>query len=118
MRKININEIKEEAWQSPRGKYAVFFTGISEALGRDPGSLDLSKRHPFDLEWNRVPPGKPESSSLWTQDRRSSWFPDYSFFSLRPPRAPRLCFRLWRPKRRAKIFHTRLTSTYCTGRLN
>ena len=58
MRKVNINEIKEEAWQSPGGKYAVFFKGISEALGREPSSLDLSKRHPFDLEWNRVPPGK------------------------------------------------------------
>jgi len=59
MRKININEIKEEAWQSPGGKYAVSFKGISEALGRVPASLDLAKRHPFDLEWNRVPPGKP-----------------------------------------------------------
>jgi len=58
MRKVNINEIKEEAWQSPGGKYAVSFKGISEALGREPASLDLSKRHPFDLEWNRVPPGK------------------------------------------------------------
>jgi uncharacterized cupin superfamily protein len=57
--KVNVNEIKEEAWQSPGGKYAVFFKGISEALGREPDSLDLSKRHPFDLEWNRVPPGKP-----------------------------------------------------------
>ncbi len=58
MRKVDINEIKEEAWQSPGGKYAVSFKGISEALGREPASLDLSKRHPFDLEWNRVPPGK------------------------------------------------------------
>ena len=58
MRKVNLNEIKEEAWQSPGGKYAVSFKGISEALGREPSSLDLAKRHPFDLEWNRVPPGK------------------------------------------------------------
>ncbi len=58
MRKVNINEIKEEAWQSPGGKYAVSFKGISEALGREPSSLDLFKRHPFDLEWNRVPAGK------------------------------------------------------------
>ncbi|HEU0274531.1 MAG TPA: cupin domain-containing protein [Candidatus Udaeobacter sp.] len=58
MRKVNLNKIKEEAWQSPGGKYAVSFKGISEALGREPSSLDLSKRHPFDLEWNRVPPGK------------------------------------------------------------
>jgi uncharacterized cupin superfamily protein len=58
MRKVHLNEIKEEPWQSPGGKYAVSFKGISEALGREPNSLDLSKRHPFDLEWNRVPPGK------------------------------------------------------------
>ncbi len=59
MRKVNINEIEEEAWQSPGGKYAVSFKGISEALGREPASLDLSKRHPFDVEWNCVPPGRP-----------------------------------------------------------
>ena len=58
MKKVNLNEIKEEPWQSPGGKYAVSFKGISEALGREPASLDLSKRHPFDLEWNRVPAGK------------------------------------------------------------
>ena len=58
MKKVNINEIKEEPWQSPKGKYAVSFKGIAEALGRDPSSLDLPKRWPFDLEWNRVPPGK------------------------------------------------------------
>ena len=36
MRKVNLNEIKEEPWQSPGGKYAVSFKGISEALGREP----------------------------------------------------------------------------------
>jgi hypothetical protein len=54
VKKVNLNEIKEEPWQSPSGRYAVSFKGISEALGREPASLDLSKRHPFDLEWNRV----------------------------------------------------------------
>lgn len=58
MKKVNLNDIKEHPWQSPGGKYAGFFKGISEALGRDPNSLDLAKRHPFDLEWARVPPGK------------------------------------------------------------
>ena len=58
MKKINVKDIKEDPWQSPRGKYVGSFTGISEALGRDPASLDLTKRHPFDLELNRVPPGK------------------------------------------------------------
>jgi uncharacterized cupin superfamily protein len=58
MKKVNINEIKEDPWQSPKGKYAISFKGISEALGREPTSLDLAKRHPFDLEWSRIPPGK------------------------------------------------------------
>ena len=58
MKKVNVNEIKEYAWQSPKGKFAVSFKGISEALGREPESLDLRKRWPFDLEWNRMPPGK------------------------------------------------------------
>jgi len=58
VKKVNINEIKEEPWKSPRGKYVVAFTGISEALGRDPSSLDLAKRWPFDLELSRMPPGK------------------------------------------------------------
>jgi uncharacterized cupin superfamily protein len=58
MKKVNVNAIQEEPWQSPKGKYAVLFTGISEALGREPSSLDLAKRWPFDLELNRVPPGK------------------------------------------------------------
>ena len=58
MRKVNVNAIKEEPWQSPRGKYAASFKGISEALGRDPNSLDLTRRHPFDLEITRIPPGK------------------------------------------------------------
>ena len=59
MKTINVGEIKEDPWQSPKGKYVVAFTGISEALGREPQSLDLSKRWPFDLELNRVPPGRP-----------------------------------------------------------
>jgi uncharacterized cupin superfamily protein len=58
MRKINVKELEEWKWQSPGGKYAAGFTGISEALGRDPSSLDLATRHPFDLELTRVPPGK------------------------------------------------------------
>ena len=58
MKKVNLNEIKEDPWQSPGGKYAVSFKGISEALGREPASLDLSKRHPFDLALMRIPKGK------------------------------------------------------------
>jgi len=67
MRKINLNEIKEEPWQSPGGKYAISFKGISEALGREPASLDLAKRHPFDLEWNRLLPENAISLTTRTQ---------------------------------------------------
>ena len=49
---------RRERGSRPAAKYAVSFKGISEALGREPSSLDLAKRHPFDLEWNRVAPGK------------------------------------------------------------
>ena len=58
MKKTNVSDIKEDPWQSPKGKYVVSFKGISEALGREPASLDLAKRHPFDLEWSKIPPGK------------------------------------------------------------
>jgi uncharacterized cupin superfamily protein len=58
VKKVNLDQVKEEPWQSPKGKYAVAFKEISETLGREPGSLDLDKRWPFDLEWNRMPPGK------------------------------------------------------------
>jgi hypothetical protein len=40
------------------GKYAKTIKEISVALGRDPNSLDLAKRHPFDLTLVRIPPGK------------------------------------------------------------
>ena len=58
MRKINLSEIQEEERKSPKGKYHKFVKDISIALGRDPDSLDLMKRHPFDLALTRIPPGK------------------------------------------------------------
>ena len=64
MNKVNLNEIKEDPWQSPKGKFAVTFKGISEALSRgrtrESGHrVSTGERWPFDLEWNRMPPGKP-----------------------------------------------------------
>jgi uncharacterized cupin superfamily protein len=58
MKKINTNELKEYSWNSPKGKFAGAGKEISEALGRDPASTDLMKRHPFDVEICRIPPGK------------------------------------------------------------
>jgi len=33
--KVNVNEIKEEPWQSPGGKYAAHFKESRSSLGRD-----------------------------------------------------------------------------------
>jgi mannose-6-phosphate isomerase-like protein (cupin superfamily) len=57
MRKVNVNDIEEESWKSPRGKFAGASREVSVALGRDAKSLDLDKRHPFDVEVLRIPPG-------------------------------------------------------------
>jgi len=58
MKKVNTNEIIEHEWSSPGGKYEGGGKDISEELGRIPESLDMSERHPFDIEICRVPPGK------------------------------------------------------------
>jgi uncharacterized cupin superfamily protein len=58
MHKVNLNEILEQERKSPKGKFRRFTKNISIALGRQPESLDLSKRHPFDLALVRIPKGK------------------------------------------------------------
>jgi uncharacterized cupin superfamily protein len=58
MQKVNLNEIQERERQSPNGKFARASKDISIALGRDPESFDLRKRHPFDLALLRIPKGK------------------------------------------------------------
>ncbi|MBA3881917.1 MAG: cupin domain-containing protein [Chthoniobacterales bacterium] len=58
MRKVNIAEIAEQERRSPAGKYHKFVKDISIALGREPNSLDLVKRHPFDVSQVRIQPGK------------------------------------------------------------
>ena len=58
MHKINSNELADEPWSSPKGKFGGTGKGISEALGRKPHSTDLMERHPFDVEIIRVAPGK------------------------------------------------------------
>jgi uncharacterized cupin superfamily protein len=58
MKKINTNELEENTWESPAGKFAGAGKQVSEALGRDPQSMDLAERHPFDMEILRVPSGK------------------------------------------------------------
>src|SRR6202045_2658061 len=58
MRKINLKDIKERERQSPKGKFGRKSKDISAALGREPESLDLPKRHPFDLALVSIPKGK------------------------------------------------------------
>ena len=58
MRKINVNDIPEDSWSSPKGKFEGSGRGISQALGREPLSMNLMERHPFDVEILRVAPGK------------------------------------------------------------
>lgn len=58
MKKVNLKDIAEEAWVSPKGKFAGFGQSVSVALGRKDTSTDLQDRHPFDLEIVRVQPGK------------------------------------------------------------
>lgn len=58
MLKINTNTLSEISWSSPKGKFVGAGKEVSEALGRDPLSTDLMKRHPFDVEILRIPPAK------------------------------------------------------------
>src|ERR1700737_4608625 len=58
MRKINLKDVEEQTRQSPKGKFGRSSKNISFALGRDPDSLDLMKRHPFDLALVSIPKGK------------------------------------------------------------
>jgi uncharacterized cupin superfamily protein len=58
MRKVNLKDVPEEERKSPTGKFHKFVKNVSVALGRDPESLDLIKRQPFDLAMVRMPKGK------------------------------------------------------------
>jgi uncharacterized cupin superfamily protein len=58
MRKVNLKDVPEQERKSPKGNFGRITKNISVALGREPESLDLSKRHPFDLALVRIPKGK------------------------------------------------------------
>ena len=58
MRKVNLSDLAEDERKSPKGKFHKFVKDISIALGREKDSLDLAKRHPFDLAQVRIPKGK------------------------------------------------------------
>ncbi len=58
MRKVNTKQLPEEERKSPSGKFHKLVRDISIALGREKGSLDLVRRHPFDVALVKIPAGK------------------------------------------------------------
>src|SRR5256714_13062278 len=58
MHKVNLKDVPEQERKSPKRKFGRASKNISIALGREPASLDLTKRHPFDLALVRIPKGK------------------------------------------------------------
>jgi uncharacterized cupin superfamily protein len=60
MKKVNLKDIPEKKWRRNdlTQKFANSSRNISVALGRDPESTDLMKRHPFDVALYRIPKGK------------------------------------------------------------
>lgn len=58
MKKINLNEIAELPWASPKGKFVGAGKDISAALGWDAQSGDPKQRHPFAVEILRIAPGQ------------------------------------------------------------
>lgn len=57
MKKVNLSAVPLVERRSPTGKYRKTMQEISVALGREPESLDLARRHPFDLTLYRLPSG-------------------------------------------------------------
>ena len=58
MRKVNIKDIAEDSWKSPKGNFAGAGKSVSIALGRNEKSTDLAERQTFDLEILRLEPGQ------------------------------------------------------------
>ena len=58
MRKVNTDQLAEEAYVSPKGRFECSEKSISEALGRKPSSTDLLELHPFDVAIVRIPSDK------------------------------------------------------------
>ncbi len=51
MRKVNTNELPEETWSSPKGKFGGAGKEVSEALGRKPLSTDPYPYHSHSTQW-------------------------------------------------------------------
>lgn len=56
-RKVSLDALPWEPWQSPKGKFRAAGKSISVALGAKGRTPLTQGGHPFDLELGRVPPG-------------------------------------------------------------
>ncbi|MFI5337088.1 MAG: cupin domain-containing protein [Opitutales bacterium] len=56
-RKVRLDDIAWEPWESPKGKFRATGKGISLALGAKPNAPTGLGGHPFDLELGRIAPG-------------------------------------------------------------
>lgn len=58
MRKVNLNDLEEYRWASPKGKFSGAGKELLEALGGRSTSTDLRERHPFAVEVLRLTAGQ------------------------------------------------------------
>jgi Uncharacterized conserved protein, contains double-stranded beta-helix domain len=58
MKKVNANDLAEEHWSSPKGKFVGAGKELSIALRQASGSDGASHNHPFDVEILRIPAGQ------------------------------------------------------------
>ena len=77
MKKVNVAEIPELVWRSPRGKFVEYGRMVSQALGGDEKSFDLRTRHPFDVEIARVP----AQTAFWPYHSHSAQWEFYIIIS-------------------------------------
>lgn len=55
---VNSNNLAEQEWTSPKGKFGSADAELSIALGLDLTSPDVNRRHPFDVTVCRLRPGR------------------------------------------------------------
>ncbi len=58
MRKVNLKDLEEYSWTSPKGKFGGASKELSVALGGNYASMDLKERPPFGVELLRIPSGQ------------------------------------------------------------
>lgn len=73
MHRSRLQDVPEEIQRSPQGKFLVHRRNLSIAAGGAKDTGTWGGGHPFDVEWNRVPPG----ASAWPFHRHSAQWESY-----------------------------------------